>query len=63
MGMNLDNGYEELLRHVGHKVVVVTYGRGEKPWNVALECETCGEVLLDFDEDGAEESSSRGRRS
>ena len=39
--------YEELKAHEGHKVAVVTY-RGE---NVAIECEDCNEVLLDFDKE------------
>ena len=44
--------FEELLAHVGHKIVCVAYGREHEyegdPENVAVECETCGEVLLDF---------------
>ena len=44
--------FEELKRHIGHKIVCVSYG-GEKferePWNISIECEDCGEVLLDFD--------------
>ena len=45
------NNYEELSRHIGHKIVCVGYGNQ----NVAIECETCNEILLDFDkgeEDG-----------
>jgi len=34
-----------LLEHVGHEVVIVTYAAE----NVALECENCHEVILDFD--------------
>jgi len=44
--------YEDLKRHVGHEIVCVTYGDGpndQSPANVAVECETCNEVLLDFD--------------
>lgn len=48
MALDLNNGFEELRRHIGHSVVVVSYGDTE-PWNVAIECESCGEVLLDFD--------------
>jgi len=41
--------YKELRRHIGHRVVVVGYGRpDEEPENVAIECEDCGEVILDF---------------
>ena len=46
-------GYEDLRSHIGHKVAVVSYGRaGQDPHNVAIECEDCGEVLLDFDHPG-----------
>jgi len=37
--------YEDLILHVGHKIVITTY----EDINVAIECETCNEVLLDFD--------------
>ena len=49
------NCFKDLLGHVGHKIRCVTYGDGnlaperqEDAENVALECETCGMVLLDF---------------
>jgi hypothetical protein len=38
--------YEELLRHVGHDIETITYGSVE---NVAIECNTCYEVLMDYD--------------
>ena len=38
--------YEDLKQHVGHNIVCVEYGDGE---NVAIECEDCNEVLLDYD--------------
>lgn len=42
--------YEDLRRHIGHKIVCVCYGKkGKAPDNVAIECEDCYEVLLDFD--------------
>ena len=47
MSIDLENGYEELLSHRGHEVVVVTYGPENE--NVAIECEDCATVLLDFD--------------
>jgi len=37
--------FADLSRHIGHKVEVVTYAEV----NVAIECEDCSEVLLDFD--------------
>jgi hypothetical protein len=39
--------YNDLSRHIGHDVVVVTYA----DTNVAIECEECSEVLLDFDKE------------
>ena len=38
--------YDSLKNHVGHTIVVVAYADGE---NVACECETCSEVILDYD--------------
>lgn len=51
--------YDELKQHIGHKIVCVAYGN--PPWkfddkeriieNVAIECETCNEVLFDYDKE------------
>jgi len=41
------SNFEELRKHIGHKIVCVCYGN--PPQNTAIECETCNEVLLDFD--------------
>ena len=41
--------FEELKIHIGHKIVCVSYGEEDDPENVAIECEDCNEVLLDFD--------------
>lgn len=49
MAIDLENGYEELRGHVGHTIEVVRYGPAKHPMNIAIECETCGCVLLDFD--------------
>jgi hypothetical protein len=46
MGIDLNEGYNELSRHVNHDIEIVFYG--DKA-NVAVECLDCGEVLLDFD--------------
>ena len=43
------NSYKELLEHKGHKIVCVTYGKNDE--NVAIECEDCNEVLLDYDKE------------
>lgn len=40
--------FSELKEHVGHNTAVVVYGDNQ---NVAIECEDCGEVLIDFDND------------
>ena len=40
------NTYEELMRHVGHEIETITYGNLD---NVAIECVTCYEVLMDYD--------------
>lgn len=45
------HSFSDLMEHVGHNVEVVTYGK-DSPLNVAVECEDCYEVLLDFDKDG-----------
>jgi hypothetical protein len=47
------HSYAELAEHVGHDVGVVLYG----DVNAAVECDTCSEVLLDFDRhpEGAQE--------
>jgi hypothetical protein len=48
--------FGELLAHVGHDVSVVTTVRHKKDiWNVAIECEDCSTVLLDFDHDEDEQ--------
>lgn len=39
------SSYKELKKHVGHTIVCVKY----KSENVAIECEDCCEVLMDFD--------------
>ena len=59
MGIQLtEAGYFDLKAHIGHKIVVVGYGNPEEaPVNVSVECETCGEVIIDleqpwFDENG-----------
>ncbi len=45
------SNFKELREHIGHKIVCVKYQRhrDEPIYNVAIECETCNEVLLDFD--------------
>lgn len=39
--------YEEIMQHVGHKIVAVYYGSVLRPDNAAIECETCSAVIID----------------
>lgn len=39
--------WNELKKHRGHKVSIVSYGDWDNPEDVCLECEDCGEVVLD----------------
>ena len=55
--------FEDLIEHVGHQIVCVTYGK-HGAWeyqviNVAIECETCNMVLMDFDNDALLRSNTR----
>ena len=36
---------QEALKHLGHEITIVRYG----DQNISLECETCSEVLQDWD--------------
>ena len=58
MGLDLSEngmGFGQLIWHIGHKIVCVPYGDAKDPVNVALECEDCGVVLLDFNHPDVEE--------
>ena len=53
--------YEGLRSHIGHKVEVVCYGvDNQDPHNIAIECEDCCVVLLDFDHPEVEEQRNAG---
>lgn len=42
--------FKELKRHIGHDIECVYYGESkEEAQNVAIECNDCNEVLMDFD--------------
>lgn len=47
--------FESLNYHTGHDVVVVRYGDNEMTLNVAVECNDCREVILDYDAPDLEE--------
>jgi hypothetical protein len=49
------HSFKDLVAHVGHNVQVVLYGPQDDPVNVAVECEDCNEVLMDFDAETDEE--------
>lgn len=42
-----DTLWNLLLKHRGHNVGIVSYGDPGDPADVCLECEDCGEVILD----------------
>jgi hypothetical protein len=49
--MSVQN-FDELYAHYGHEVVVARYtGRDNNPLNVAIECNDCNEVLVDYDKE------------
>ena len=41
------SNYKELKTHLGHKIVCISYGND----NISVECETCNEVILDYDKE------------
>jgi len=47
--MNSVINLDKLMTHKGHDIVIVEYGEAGNPENIALECETCNEVLADAD--------------
>jgi hypothetical protein len=43
--------YRDIKEHLGHHIVAVCYGTAEQEVvSVAIECETCGCVLLSADQ-------------
>lgn len=56
------NNFKRLSHHVGHNIVCVMYGETNDTQalcNVAIECETCGEVLIDYDNPELEEPNTQ----
>ena len=41
--------WQTLEQHIGHNVVISTYGKDSDIFDICLECEDCNEVLLDAD--------------
>lgn len=50
--MSVSN-YEDLEVHVGHEMECTSYAQGA---NVAVECLTCGSIIIDFDREETEEA-------
>jgi hypothetical protein len=51
--------FTELSRHYGHKIAVVQYeSESGEPVNVAIECDNCNEVLLDYEREGEDEHAN-----
>lgn len=38
----------KLLPHLTHKLTITAYGGDVAPDNIAIECEECAEILIDF---------------
>lgn len=47
------NTFEALQSHIGHRLACVGDG-GDAPANVAVECETCHVVRIDFEREDAD---------
>ena len=49
--------FEQLKFHTGHRISVVQYCHpsSTEVANVSIECETCGEVILNFDDPDMED--------
>ena len=43
------SNYEEVLKHVGHEIQVVSFPRGIQVLKVVMECVTCNRVLIEYD--------------
>jgi hypothetical protein len=49
--------YYDLRKHVGHEMECVEYCAGEpEPANVAIECVTCGCIIIDANREDVQES-------
>jgi len=46
--MLFDQAAQELLRHLAHKITITPYGGDAAPDSIAIECEDCRELLIDF---------------
>lgn len=46
--MLFDQAAQELLPHLTHKITITPYGGDAAPDRIAIECEDCHELLIDF---------------
>ena len=42
------NNYEELKKHVGHKIFIESHGDKDVPSSIELVCDDCGEILVSY---------------
>jgi hypothetical protein len=47
------SNYNDLAEHKGHKFECISYGDDDPKYfrNIALQCITCQEVIIDFEEE------------
>ncbi len=50
--------FRDMRPHIGHDIVCVRYGQDDEVLNVAIECETCGCVLIDASPEGDEHAGN-----
>jgi hypothetical protein len=43
------SNFEEMMKHAGHRVQIVSFPRGVQVLKVAMECVTCNKVLIEYD--------------
>jgi len=43
------SNYAEIMKHLGHKIQVLSFPRGLQVLKVTMECLTCNKVLIEYD--------------
>ena len=43
------SNFEEMMKHTGHKIQVISFPRGVQVLKVAMECVTCNKVLIEYE--------------
>jgi len=49
------SNYNEMLKHAGHRIQIVSFPRGVQILKVSMECVTCNRVLIEYDNPAYEE--------